>query len=207
MLAPMVVRAAVLALLIVIAGGLASRRVAREGTEVLGQRKLFQRALPGLMHALIFWGFLILLTTIVEVAGELIDPTFELPVIGGTRWLGLIQDVFAGGVLVGIAIAVGIRVFQRPERFVGSHRWEAYRIFGLIFLIIVTLFLARGARIAAGYAPDWWWTPLSTATSSLFTWMSDGWQRASMRTLQWVHVAIILAFLVYLGYSKHLHIA
>ena len=41
-------------------------------------------------------------------------------------------------------------LFQRPERFVGSHRWEAYRILGLIFLIIVTLFLARGARIAAG---------------------------------------------------------
>ena len=55
------------------------RRVAREGIEVLGQRKLFQRALPGLMHALIFWGFLVLLTTIVEVMGELIDPTFELP--------------------------------------------------------------------------------------------------------------------------------
>ena len=115
--------------------------------------------------------------------------------------------MFAAGVLVGIAIAVGIRVFQRPERFVGSHRWEAYRILGLIFLIIVTLFLARGARIAAGHAPDWWWTPVSTATSSLFTWMSGGWQRASMWTLQWTHVAIILGFLVYLGYSKHLHIA
>ena len=182
MLRPMLVRAGLLAVLVVVAGGLAarrarlltrlvrlgrpversgdvSRRVAREGTEVLGQRKLFQRALPGLMHALIFWGFLILLTTILEIMGELIDPTFELPLIGGTDWLGLIQDVFAAGVLVGIAIAVGIRLFQRPERFVGSHRWEAYRILGLIFLIIVTLFLARGARIAAGYAPDTWWTP------------------------------------------------
>ena len=230
MLPPMLVRAGLLAVLVVVAGGLAARRarmltrlvrlgrpveregdvphrVAREGVEVLGQRKLFQRALPGLMHALIFWGFLILLTTILEVMGELIDPTFELPLIGGTDWLGLIQDVFAAGVLVGIAIAVGIRLFQRPERFVGSHRWEAYRILALIFLIIATLFLARGARIAAGYAPDTWWTPVSTAASSLFTWMSEGWQRVSMRTFQWVHVAIILGFLVYLGYSKHLHIA
>ena len=230
MLAPMVARAAVLALLIGIAGGLAARRarlltrlvrlgrpverggdvprrVAREGIEVLGQRKLFQRALPGLMHALIFWGFLVLLTTIVEVAGELIDPSFELPLIGGSRWLGLVQDVFAAGVLVGIGVAIGIRVAQRPERFVGSHRREAYRILGLIFWIIVTLFLARGARIAVGNAPDWWWTPVSTATSSLFGWMSQGWQRASMWTLQWIHMAIILGFLVYLGYSKHLHIA
>ena len=88
----MLARAALLALMVAVAGGLAARRarlltrlvrlgrpvdrrgdlprrVAREGTEVLGQRKLFQRFVPGLMHALIFWGFLVLLTTIVEVDG------------------------------------------------------------------------------------------------------------------------------------------
>ena len=33
------------------------RRIGREATEVLGQRKLLQRFGPGMMHALIFWGF------------------------------------------------------------------------------------------------------------------------------------------------------
>ena len=230
MLRPMLARATLLAVMVAIAGGLAARRarlltrlvrlgrpveragdvptrVGREGTEVLAQRKLFQRPVPGLMHALIFWGFLILLTTIAEVAAELIDPAFELPWIGGTAWLGLVQDVFAFGVLVGISIAVWIRVVRRPERFVGSHRGEAYRILGLIFWIIVTLFLARGARIAVGYGQDWWWTPVSTSASYLFTWMSEGWQRACMWAFLWIHMAIILGFLVYLGYSKHLHIA
>jgi Fe-S oxidoreductase len=230
MLPPMLARAALLAVMVAIAGGLAARRarlltrlvrlgrpversgdvptrVAREGTEVLAQRKLFQRPVPGLMHALIFWGFLILLTTIVEVAGQLIDPAFELPWIGRTAWLGLVQDLFAFGVLVGISIALWIRVVRRPERFVGSHRREAYRILGLIFWIIVTLFLARGARIAVGYGQDWWWTPVSTSASYLFGWMSGGWQRACMWAFLWLHVAIILGFLVYLGYSKHLHIA
>ncbi|MEX2420397.1 MAG: (Fe-S)-binding protein, partial [Actinomycetota bacterium] len=226
----MLVRAAALALLFALAGGLAARRARlllrlvrqgrpvqrrgdlrkralREGTEVLGQRKLFQRTLPGLMHALIFWGFLVLLTTIVEVAGQVIDPSFEIPVIGGTRWLGLVQDLFATGVLVGLGLAVWVRLRQRPERFIGSHRLEAYRILGLIFLIIATLFLARAGRIAVGYAPDWWWTPVSTGTASLFSWMSRGWQRATMWTFLWLHIAVILSFLVYLGYSKHLHIA
>jgi Fe-S oxidoreductase len=230
MLAPMLARAALLAVMIGIAGGLAVRRarlltrlvrlgrpvdragdvptrVAREGTEVLAQRKLFQRPVPGLMHALIFWGFLVLLTTILEVTGQLIDPAFELPLIGETAWLGLVQDLFAFGVLVGISIAVWIRVVRGPERFVGSHRTEAYRILGLIFWIIVTLFLARGARIAVGYGQEWWWTPVSTSASSLFGWMSEGWQRACMWAFLWTHMTIILAFLVYLGYSKHLHIA
>ena len=230
MLPAMIARAAVLAAMVAVAGVLAFRRarlltglvrlgrpadrrgdlpvrLAREGTRVLGQRKLFQRFLPGLMHALIFWGFLVLLTTILEVGGQAIDPTFELPWIGGTRWLGLLQDVFAAGVLVGLGIAVAIRIGARPERFVGSHRREAYRILGLILWIVLTLFLARGARIALGLAPDWWWTPVSTATSRLFDWMSQGWISFWMWATLWGHLALVLGFLVYLGYSKHLHIA
>src|SRR3954454_3306988 len=141
----MLVRAAILGVLVLIAGGLTARRawfltklvrqgrpahrtddlgtrVAREGSHVLAQRKLFQRFVPGLMHALILWGFLVLLTTIVEGAGQIVSPSFEIPVIGGTHWLGLVQDVFAFGVLVGLAIAVSIRLGAKPERFVGSHR-------------------------------------------------------------------------------------
>jgi hypothetical protein len=144
MLAPMLVRAAVLLLLVGAAFALAarrareltrmvrlgrpvdrsgdlSRRAGREATEVLGQRKLLQRFGPGFMHALIFWGFLILLTTILEVGGQVVDPAFELPIVGGTAWLGFLQDLLALGVLFGIAIALTIRLVQRPERFVGSH--------------------------------------------------------------------------------------
>jgi len=223
-------RAGVLVLLLLLAGGLAARRarlltrlvrlgrpvrrrgdlprrVAREGAEVLGQRKLFQRALPGLMHALIFWGFLVLLTTIVEVIGQLIDPAWEIPLVGGSAWLGLVQDVFAFGVLVGLSIAVWIRVVKRPERFVGSHHLEAYRILGLIFWIVLTLFLARGARIALGYAEPWAWTPVSRTASEAIAALPDAWERWAMWTMNWVHLALILGFLVYLGYSKHLHIA
>ncbi len=227
----MIARAAVLVLALALAGGLFARRtrllarivrlgrpvdragdvpvrVAREATEVLGQRKLFQRAVPGVMHALIFWGFLVLFTTIVEALGQEIDPDFAIPWIGRTGWLGLVQDVFAGGVLVGLAIAVGIRLVQRPERFVGSHRLDAYRILGLIFWIIATLLLYNGARIAAGVAESpTSWTPLSAAASHLFTWMSPSGARAWMWILVWVHLAIVLGFLVYLPYSKHLHIA
>lgn len=226
----MLVRAAALAALAALAGGLAARRarlltrlvrmgrpvdrrddlplrLAREGTRVLGQRKLFQRFVPGLMHALIFWGFLLLLTTILEVGGQVVDPEFELPLVGGTRWLGLVQDVFSVGVLVGLALAASIRLLQRPERFVGSHSREAYRILGLIFWIILTLFIARGARIALGLAPDTWWTPLSTLTARILDPLTEGWQRATMWAALWIHVTLILGFLVYLGYSKHLHIA
>lgn len=188
-------------------GGEVGRRLARETGQVLGQRKLFQRTAPGFMHAFIFWGFLILLTTIVEALGQAIETDFALPFVGHAGWLGLVQDVFAGLVLVGIAIAVWIRVGERPERFVGSHRLEAFRILGLITWIILTLFLLRGARVALGtssYPTSW--TPVSTAFSHVFTWMANGWRSFFSGFFLWAHLALVLGFLVYLPYSKHLHI-
>jgi Fe-S oxidoreductase len=183
------------------------RRVVRETGQVLGQRKLFQRAVPGLMHAFIFWGFLVLLTTIVEAGGQAIDPDFALPFIGHAGWLGLVQDTFASLVLVGIAIALWLRLVQRPERFVGSHRMDALRILGLIAWIILTLFLLRGAKIALGesaYPTEW--TPVSTAASHLFTWMGRGWRSFFSWSFLWAHLLLVFGFLVYLPYSKHLHI-
>ena len=188
-------------------GGDVGHRIAREAEQVLGQRKLFQRAAPGVMHACIFWGFLILLTTIVEALGQTIDSDFALPWIGHAGWLGLLQDVFAGLVLVGIAVALWIRIAQRPERFIGSHAIDAFRILGLITWIILTLFLLRGARIALGTASyPTAWTPLSTAFSHLFTWLDHGWRTFFAWSFLWAHVLLVLGFLVYLPYSKHLHI-
>jgi len=229
-LPPMLARALVLVLLVALAGGLFARRmrflvrlvllgrpvdrsgdvserIAREGSHVLAQRKLFQRAGPGVMHALIFWGFLVLLATIVEALGQAVDPSFAIPLIGHAGWLGLVEDVFAAGVLVGLAIAAWIRLRTRPERFVGSHRLEAFRILGLILWIILTLFALRAARVALGISAfPTGWTPVSTGLSHLLDGLSEGSQRAVMWTALWAHLALVFGFLVYLGYSKHLHI-
>jgi Fe-S oxidoreductase len=182
-------------------------RVAREGTVVLGQRKLLQRVTPGVMHALIFWGFLVLLTTIVEAFGQAIDPDFALPLIGRTGWLGLVQDLFAGLVLVGIAMALWIRKVQRPERFVGSHLEEADLILVWIFGIVLTLLCSNGVRIALGVseAPPAW-TPLSNAVAQLFRPMSETALQVFDAVFLWAHILLVLGFLVYIPYSKHLHI-
>ncbi|MDP9297899.1 MAG: (Fe-S)-binding protein [Actinomycetota bacterium] len=182
-------------------------RVEREIVEVLGQRKLFQKPLAGLMHACIFWGFLVLLTTIVEAIGQLVDERFAIPVIGRTAWLGLVQDVFAGLVLVGLAIAVYIRKVQRPARFDGSHMGQADRILVWIAGIIVTLFGANAARIARGVneSPAAW-TPISHALSVPLRNVSAPELHVVELSLLWAHVVLILGFMMYIGYSKHLHI-
>src|SRR5438876_1624290 len=124
------------------------KRVELETTVVLGQKKLLQRLVPGAMHAFIFWGFLVLLTTILEAMGVVITRSFKLPLIGDTPGLNLIQDGFAGLVLVGVTIAFSIRKVERPERFKGSHLREADYILLWIVGIILTLYAIRSTAIA-----------------------------------------------------------
>ncbi|MDQ3766607.1 MAG: heterodisulfide reductase-related iron-sulfur binding cluster [Actinomycetota bacterium] len=183
------------------------RKLKQQAVVVLGQRKLLQWTVPGVMHALIFWGFLVLLTTIVEAFGAIYQDGFHLPLIG--RWgpLGLLQDIFIVAVLAGLAMAVAIRKLQRPGRFKGSHLREADLILGAIAAIMATVLLSRAAQIALGLFPyDTRWTPVSSAVAAPLEGSSPSLLGALDTLFLWVHALLILGFLVYLTYSKHLHI-
>jgi Fe-S oxidoreductase len=183
------------------------KRIELEATVVLGQKKLLQRFLPGAMHALIFWGFLVLLTTIVEAMGEVVSRDFVLPLVGGTTWLNLIQDFGAGGVLLGVSIAFYIRKVQRPDRFKGSHLREADYILIWIAGIILTLYGIKSTGIAiAGGGANGEWSVISNLLSNLWTGLSVSTLEKINYVFLWSHIGLILAFLVYIPYSKHLHI-
>ena len=180
------------------------RRAKQEAVVVVGQSKLLYRLVPGLVHAAIFWGFLVLFPTIVIAMIGAVDPHATLPWLGEQGWYALLVDVFALLVLAGVVAAFVIRKVQRPKRFVGSHLGEADLILALIAGIIVTLFLWHASRIALGlneYPASW--APVSSAiASALHGPLVPYLERAAV----WTHVLIILSFLVYLPYSKHLHI-
>jgi Fe-S oxidoreductase len=182
------------------------RRVRNEAEIVLGQRKLLQRLGPGLMHAAIFWGFLVLFPTIVVAMIGAVDREATLPWLGHQGWFALLVDVFAVLVLIGVLAAVAIRKLQRPARFEGSHLGEADLILAMIAGIVTTLLLWHASRIALGLN-EWpaGWSPVSDALSGLF---GDGTATKVLeRVFVWAHVLIILSFLAYLPHSKHLHIA
>ena len=105
-------------------------------TEVIGQRKLLKWTVPGAAHAATFWGFIVLLLTIIEAYGSLFQRTFSIPGIGHWAAIGFIEDLFATGVLAGIITFTVIRVRNNPHkegrrsRFFGSHTRAAWVVLG-----------------------------------------------------------------------------
>ena len=175
-----------------------------EAVVVLGQSKLLQRLGPGLMHATIFWGFLVLFPTIVAAMIGAVDPHATLPWLGGQGWYALLVDTFAVLVFAGVAAAFYIRKVQRPGRFKGSHAREADLILGWIAAIVISLLAWHASQIALGlndYPREW--APVSNLFSHA---LSGSWVAVLERVAVWTHVLLILGFLVYLPYSKHLHI-
>jgi len=182
-----------------------SRRARNEATIVLGQRKLLQRLVPGLLHAFVFWGFTVLLPTILIALIGIVDKHDTLPWLGHQGWYALLVDIFCLLVIAGVIGALWIRKVQRPRRFDGSHLGEADLILALIATIVISLLLWHATRIAL-HLNEWpaSWSPVSKALSHLFA--DNQATKVLERVFVWVHVLTILGFLAYLPRSKHLHI-
>ena len=178
-------------------------RAAREVVGVLGQSKLFLRPIPGFMHLLLFWGFLVLLPTIGMSFLGAMSPHWAIPWLAEQGWFAFMVDVFAVGVLVGVVIAFVIRLVQRPVRFVGSYLQVAYNILLFEASITITLLLWHGSQIRLGlneYPAES--APVSSFVGGL---LPAGDLAGFERAVVWVHAILILCFLVYIPYTKHLH--
>jgi Fe-S oxidoreductase len=189
-------------------------RVWSEISEVGGQRKLLKWTVPGVAHFLTFWGFTILLLTVIEAFGGLFDDDFHIPLFGHWAAIGFLEDFFAVGVLVGLAAFTVIRLRNAParlarkSRFYGSHTGPAWVILGMITAVIVTLLIYRGAQWNTGNLPQGQtkWSFASYAVSRAFSGLSHDANEAIETAFLLLNIAVIMGFLVLVAYSKHLHI-
>jgi Fe-S oxidoreductase len=189
------------------------RDVETQLTEVIGQRKLLKWSVPGAAHAATFWGFIVLLLTIIEAYGDLFSRTFAIPGIGHWAAIGFLEDLFSVGVLCGLATFAVIRLRSDPHkegrksRFFGSHTGAAWLVLGMIALVIITLLLYRGAQQNTGVFPyPRAWAFASWAFGKALSPLGYGVNSVLEVVFLLAQLGVVLAFLVFLSYSKHLHI-
>ncbi|UCF05656.1 MAG: 4Fe-4S dicluster domain-containing protein [bacterium] len=166
----------------------------------------------GIGHFLIFWGFIfITLGTIEHILG-MIFPGFGFEQIFGTKATGALswlQDVFGILVIGSIIVALFRRFILKPERLKiddPKARREATLILGLIFVLILLMYGFRGTAILMDPGE------VSRAAAPLSHYaarLMSGWGMnlpIANGIFAWIHHLIIFFFLIYIPFSKHIHI-
>ena len=162
----------------------------------------------GVLHLMIFSGFIVLGTAILQSVGSRLIPGFTLAPIGGNSWIALLQDLFALVIVAGVCLAMWQRYVIKPARFKGSKSKDATAIYALVFAVVTTMLLEFASSIVVGDSQSVAWRPVSRGLAAILR--AVGVTSEGAAKLEpfffWAHVASILSFLIYIPGSKHRHI-
>jgi len=176
------------------------------------QKKIFRKPISGIIHALVFWGFLII---VIGSAEMLIDGVFgterSLAVLGIVySFISGLGDVFAYIIGVSVLIFLFRRIFLNIARLHGSelnkknHQDANFALF-LIFLLMVTLAGMNISYIAISGTDIKGIYPVSTQLIGLFSFSQETFHLL-YEINWWGHILLIFFFMNILPYSKHFHI-
>ncbi len=170
---------------------------------VLGQSGVLRDPLPGIAHFFTFWGFIVIQFGLLNLMLGAFNGS--LPLIGDNPVFATVLDAFVIFVLVALLVFAFRRAVVRPQQLSSFLHgpWDGYIILGLIMAVIVTLVLVEGFEYAANHAA---WTPLGAWIGSAFSGLGTNTNIVLYRVFWWIHISVVLFFLLYLPRSKHLHL-
>ena len=173
-------------------------------TDWLGQRKVVQDKLAGYAHALIFWGFLMLVSDVIDLGtGGL------LAKILGKIYLANIWNLIVdlGYTMAGVGILVSLyrRLIVRPEKLKGTSM-EGILILFAILGIVLTAFIVEAGNMIGGKIHYNNWEPIGV----LFAKQMESLNTESLSTIidasYWIHMILIGLFLIEIPQTKHSHL-
>jgi len=181
-----------------------------------GQTKIFRRPVLGFLHALVFWGFCVILIGSIEM---IIDGLFGTEKV--LKILGLVYNIImASGDVFGLIIAIAILVFLSRRLFFHIKRFEGIEMkpsthidaniaLTMILLLMLSLLGMNAAYCAhqtlIGAAIDGVY-PVGNILSGLFIGGSAESASVYYEIFWWSHIVLIFIFANMLPYSKHFHV-
>ena len=176
--------------------------------DVLAHRRFLRDLYPGMMHLIIFWGFVILL---LAAAIDAVTHYTNRHIIGAPYlWFSLIVDIGGLLVLIGIIMAAYRRYIWKPKGL--NTILDDGIVMALIAVILITGYMVEGLRQAAteiNIHPDWAvWSPGGFVLAKAFAGMSRDSLLFWHRFLWWFHSALTIGAIIYVAlvFSKLQHI-
>ncbi|MBI4287190.1 MAG: 4Fe-4S dicluster domain-containing protein [Chloroflexi bacterium] len=169
-------------------------------------RRFSWRDRAGLGHFFIFWGFMFFMFSylIYIFVGDGLGLAEAIRATRFSTYYSLVLDTAGLLVLTAIVWAAVRRYVFRPNRL--EITAEAAIILSLITVLMLSHLAIEGflVNMSAGHVVSW--TPIRQASADLFAGVDLGVQKGLFTGVWWLHYGLVLGFLVFIPYSKHLHI-
>ena len=178
----------------------------------IAQTKILRDPFAGSMHAAVFWGFLVITAGTVEILAHGVFPRFSFADVLPAPLYALFvlsQELFALLVLGAVTVLLYRRLVVKPRRLQGDgvHSRDAIFILSMIAALMVTLLLTFALERNLGDATlPLAFQPVSFGLARALAWIPPDAAGVIRDVSWWSHALLILVFLNYLPYSKHLHV-
>ena len=180
------------------------RRLALFAKHVLLQPRLFNEPSIGLAHFIIFWGFVLYAACFAWALLRGLCPGLPIPYPDEVKVVALFLGIFSVLVLLALFVAAVRRAFFPPPHLHLS--LDANLILALIAVLMLSTFFGQGFRLAAGQETSSAWSSVGWLAASLLPNIPRQTASNLADAMWWLHIVTVLFFLVYLPYSKHLHL-
>ncbi len=171
-----------------------------------GQRRVVKKVF-GINHFVLFWAFMILLISNTEfLLNGLFPDVISFARLPDAAYFALvcIFDIMSLLALLSVILAV-IRRLTFPPPYTEAKSRDAFIILSLVAGLMLAYFGLNACEIADGASRAGVYMPVANLIASWLPQGAAGFDNAA-QVLWWIHAAILLSFLNYLPYSKHMHI-
>jgi Fe-S oxidoreductase len=161
----------------------------------------------GLIHIMIFWGFVVLGLRSIDLVSQGLNLPFLRPLMqtGFGPFYETVKDIFELVVLGACLWAILRRALVKHERYEGSHTFEAYFVLCLISFLMITDMFYEGSMLLLNKFQETF-LPASRLAALVLSGSSPGFLTGTHIWSYWLHLITFFFFLNFLPLGKHFHI-
>lgn len=179
-------------------------RLGKIWINVFGQKKLLKDKKSGIMHVMFFYGFLLVQLGAIDFIWKGLQVGGHLPLGSLYSGFSFFQEVVSLMILVAVAWAFYRRYIEKLARLKRNFKSGLVLIF--IGGLMLSVLFGNGMSLLWHGDEGGLTEPIATAVAFLFQWISKPAATTLFYLSWWIHLLILLTFLVYVPQSKHAHL-
>ncbi|KYG29267.1 (Fe-S)-binding protein [Alkalihalobacillus trypoxylicola] len=172
--------------------------------QVFAQKKLLKDKKSGMIHLLLFYGFLLVQFGAIDLIWKGLSPHSHLPLGPFYPSFVFLQEIIVVMILIAVAAAFYRRYIEKLPRL--KKGFKAGLVLLFISVLMVSKLLAKAMHLIWYQEAFLVYEPIASSIAYLFSFLPTTIAIVAFYVFWWIHLLCLLCFLLYIPQSKHAHL-